>query len=380
MDLEDALDRLKKSGNYRSIPVAGAYDGVDFSTNDYLGIAADRSLQLEFMNSVDRRMSPLTSSASRLLVSRQDEYAHLESKLSELYRGQVLLFNSGYHANTGMVSSLCDKSAMVLADRLVHASIIDGIVLSRSPFSRFRHNDYNHLETLLKRYYDHYDRFLVVAEGVYSMDGDMADIANLVALKRRYPKVMLYIDEAHSFGVLGPNGLGLVERYYRECRTAERGEVDVVVGTFGKAIGSYGAFCVTSTLVRDFAVNTARSFIFSTALPPICCAWTRWVLDRVVAMDDRRELLSRLGQSLKNILSAYQPNATVASHIQPLIVGDAVKAVELSKHLADAGFKVLPIRTPTVPPGTERLRFSLSASMSMDDIANLDNALKRIAL
>lgn len=380
MDITGVLNHLKESGNYRNIPAAAVYDGVDFSTNDYLGIAADRSLQLEFMDSVDNRMSQLTSSASRLLASRQDEYAALESKLSELYGGQALLFNSGYHANTGLVSSLCDRSTMVLADMLVHASIIDGIVLSRAPFSRFRHNDYNHLETLLKRDYDRYDRFLVVAEGIYSMDGDMADIAGLVALKRRYPKVMLYIDEAHSFGVLGPKGLGLVERYYSDDPAAEPGEVDVVVGTFGKAIGSYGAFSVTSDPIREFAVNTARSFIFSTALPPICCAWTRWILDRVVNMDNRREHLSQLGQSLKKVLSGYQTHDTAASHIQPLIVGDALMAVEMSKHLANAGFKALPIRTPTVPPGTERLRFSLSASMSFDDIDKLDNALNRLAL
>lgn len=380
MDIPCSLNQLKESGNYRSIPAATVYDGVDFSTNDYLGIASDRSLQLEFMESDDNRMSPLTSSASRLLASRQDEYAALESKLSELYGTPALLFNSGYHANTGLVSSLSDKSTMVLADRLVHASIIDGIVLSRAPFSRFRHNDYNHLESLLKREYNRYNRFLVIVEGVYSMDGDMADISSLVALKRRYPKVTLYVDEAHSIGVSGPSGLGLVERYYRTVPTSERGEVDVVVGTFGKAIGSYGAFCVTSNHIRNFAINTARSFIFSTALPPICCAWTRWILDQMVNMDDRREHLSELSQRLKNVLSGYQSKEATASHIQPLIVGDAVKAVELSRHLAEIGFKVLPIRTPTVPPGTERLRFSLSASMSLDDIDGLGDALKRVVL
>lgn len=379
MDIAGKLEQLKQTGNFRTIPPVGAYDGVDFSTNDYLGIAADSCMQRSFMDSEENRLSPLTSSASRLLASRQEEYAALESRLSELYGGHVLLFNSGYHANTGLVSSLCDQSTMILADRLVHASIIDGIVLSRAPFARFRHNDYNHLETLLKRDYDRYNRFLVIVEGIYSMDGDKADIELLAGIKRRYPKVALYVDEAHSFGVSGPSGLGLVESYYRGTPGAERGEVDVVVGTFGKAIGSYGAFCVSAKPIKEYAINTARSFIFSTALPPISCRWTLWVIDRMVGMDDRREHLSRLGQRLKEVLSAYQSCGTEASHIQPLILGDPVKAVRLSTTLAEAGFKVLPIRTPTVPPGTERLRFSLSASMGMADIDRLGNALKQIA-
>lgn len=380
MDISATLSRIKESGNYRSIPSVAAGCTVDFSTNDYLGIGADRLMQRQFMESAQNSTAALTSSASRLLASRQNEYYALEDALDALYGRPVLLFNSGYHANTGMVSALADSKTLILADKLVHASIIDGIVLSKSRFSRFRHNDYDHLESLIKRHYDDYDCLLVIVEGVYSMDGDRADIETLVSLKKRYGKLMLYVDEAHSFGVLGPRGLGLVEAYRRMSPEDACDAVDVVVGTFGKAAGSFGAFCVTSQAIKDLAVNTARSFIFSTALPPVSCAWTLWVLRRMVDMDDRRERLESLAKKLRRILSAYSCGDCAPSHIQPLIVGDAAKTVELSGALMDSGVKVLPIRTPTVPPGTERLRFSLSASMTDGDLDLLDAVLKKVMI
>lgn len=378
MDISATLSRIKESGNYRSIPSVAAECLVDFSTNDYLGIGSDTFMQRKFMETAENSMIALTSSASRLLASRQDEYYALEEFLTRLYGRPALLFNSGYHANTGMVSAVADSRTMILADKLVHASIIDGIFLSKSRFSRFRHNDYSHLETLIKRHYNDFDRLLVIVEGVYSMDGDRADIETLVSLKRRYAKLMLYVDEAHSFGVLGPRGLGVVEAYCGERSDEACDAVDIVVGTFGKAAGSFGAFCVTSSEIKELAVNTARSFIFSTALPPISCAWTLWVLRRMVEMDDRRERLKLLAKKLQGILSVYCGGNGVQSHIQPLIIGDACKTVELSKTLMDGGVKVLPIRTPTVPAGTERLRFSLSASMCDEDLNLLDGILKKV--
>lgn len=380
MDFGLTLDRLRKSGNFRTIPRGGRDGVIDFSTNDYLGIGTDINLQREFMDDEMHRSVPLTSSASRLLASHQDEYLMLEAMLRDLYGREALLFNSGYHANTGLVSALADRDTVILADRLIHASIIDGIVLSKARFSRFRHNDYAHLEALVQRYYDDCSRILVIAEGIYSMDGDQVDVGRLVELKKRYDKVMLYVDEAHSFGVCGPHGLGLVEACRQTRGTDGNTSVDVVVGTFGKAIGSYGAFCIASEQVKDIAVNTARSFIFSTALPPLSCAWTRWILEKMTSMDSRRERLRELSSKLQSTLRGVTGIDGFASHIQPLVVGDPVKAVELSKSLADKGVKVLPIRTPTVPPGTERLRFSLSASITDQEMNIIADALHGISL
>lgn len=364
----DAVATLAEQGNLRRIPVGERCPGiVDFSANDYLGLGADPALQAEFMASTEHRAIPMTSSAARLLSGRQEEYRSLEELLTQLYGRPALLFNSGYHANAGLVSALASvPRTFIAADRLAHASIIDGITLSRAPFGRWRHNDTAHLERMIEDKEGDFDRILVIAESIYSMDGDTAPLDELVTLKRRHPKVMLYIDEAHAFGVSGPRGLGL-------CRGLEGyDDVDIIVGTFGKACASMGAFAVMSESLREYAVNRSRSFIFSTAFSPMQAAWTRFVIEKMIAMDDRRAHLHHLGQLLGNQLSAP------ASHILPFMVGDPRRAVELSAELLERGFKVLPIRTPTVPPGTDRLRISLSAAMSEADVKALAAALKSI--
>lgn len=376
MEINEYLQHLKDAGDYRSIPLETKGDVVDFSTNDYMGIAADGELRERFFADPAARNLPMSSSASRLLASRQIDYFNLETFLRLLYGKYcggdraALLFNSGYHANTGLVSSLAADDTYIIADRLVHASIIDGIVLSRAPFARFRHNDYSHLEQLIERHKDEKKKILVIVESVYSMDGDSADIERLIEIRRRYPQVMLYVDEAHAFGVRGPRGLGLV------AASSAPQEVDVIVGTFGKAAGSMGAFAITSGPVREFLVNTARSFIFSTALPPMQAAWTRFALGALLSAERRRAHLQWLAEKLQKVLQKYSTAPVAVSHIQPLVIGDSRKVVELSHKLLNIyGLKALPIRRPTVPPGTERLRISLSASLNGREIEELDRAL-----
>ena len=376
MEINEYLQHLKDAGDYRSIPLETKGEVVDFSTNDYMGIGADGELRERFFADPAARNLPMSSSASRLLASRQIDYFNLETFLRLLYGKYcggdraTLLFNSGYHANTGLVSSLAADDTYIIADRLVHASIIDGIVLSRAPFTRFRHNDYSHLEQLIERHKDEKKKILVIVESVYSMDGDSADIERLIEIRRRYPQVMLYVDEAHAFGVRGPRGLGLV------AASSAPQEVDVIVGTFGKAAGSMGAFAITSGSVREFLVNTARSFIFSTALPPMQAAWTRFALGALLSAERRRAHLQWLAEKLQKVLQKYSTAPVAVSHIQPLVIGDSRKVVELSHKLLNIyGLKALPIRRPTVPPGTERLRISLSASLNGREIEELDRAL-----
>lgn len=363
------INQLESTGNLRRIPsdTSSRTDIVDFSLNDYLGLGTRTDLQEEFFNDEANRRIPMTSSASRLLASAQEAYFSLEEKLQGLYGRPALLFNSGYHANTGLISSLAEGNTLILADKLVHASMIDGMVLSKCRFMRFRHNDAAHLQRLIDANCDDYDRILILVESVYSMDGDVAPLADITRVKRSCPKALLYVDEAHALGVLGPQGLGL-------CRGADFYEdVDIVIGTFGKACASSGAFCaVADPVVKEFAVNRARSFIFSTALSPMTAAWTEFMIDRMVKMDREREHLLKLGALL-----ADEAPPSLPHHIFPVIVGDAEKAVRLSRELLDEGLKVLPIRTPTVPPGTERLRISLSAAMTSQDIMRLKDALAR---
>ena len=214
---------------------------------------------------------------------------------------------------------------------------------------------------------------LIVVESVYSMDGDRADIDTIVGLKEKYPNAMLYVDEAHAFGVEGPKGLGL-------CRgNGNFDKIDIIVGTFGKAAASAGAFCAVSPTLRDYLINRARSLIFSTSLPPMTVAWTHYMIETFLAMDEQRRHLKALGERLRQHLQPLSPGFPItASHIQPFVTGSAEKAVSLSEKLLAEGFKVLPIRTPTVPPGTERLRISLSSAMSIDCIDRFGDTLAKL--
>ncbi len=378
MDFSERLDNLRREGNFREIPRMASGNIIDFSTNDYLGLGSNPDIQAAFFADPASLQVPMTSSAARLLAPRQIEYDNLEVALRLLYsrrRGDdtgALLFNSGYHANTGLIPALASgNGTMILADRLVHASIIDGIILSKAKFARFRHNDTAHLRELLEKHSGEFRNILVIVESVYSMDGDRADIEALLGLRREFPNVALYVDEAHAFGVLGPRGLGLV------ADSSAPWEVDVVVGTFGKAAASMGAFAITDAATRDYLINSSRSFIFSTALPPMQVAWSRFTLSKLLYGDTQREHLSHLAGELNRVLRQFSVIPIEESHIQPLVIGDPKEAVDLSNRLLTLyGIKALPIRKPTVPAGTERLRFSLSAAMSMDDIAVLDRALR----
>lgn len=367
--IDSELREIEAKGNLRRIPADATESGrVDFSGNDYLGLSLRSDLRDEFFNTNDPSDLIMSASASRLLASRQKAYSAFEELLKKAYGRTALLFNSGYHANTGMVSALATKEYTILADKLVHASIIDGIRLSGAPFERFRHNDMRHLSALAQKATAQGRKLLIIAESVYSMDGDKAPVSELVDIKRKYPDALLYIDEAHAVGVEGPAGLGV-------CMNPEIsvGDVDVIVGTLGKALASAGAYVIANENVRLWAINRARSFIFSTALPPVNVLWSKFIFEKAMNMDSERRKLKQLGRRLGEALGTGSD-----SHIQPYMLGDPHEALRISKILKDQGFDVLPIRTPTVPPGTDRLRISLSAALREDEIDSLAEALNRI--
>lgn len=371
--IKSILEETEASGNLRTVALEDSLASlVDLSSNDYLGLAADNSLRESFLAGEAAATAPLSASASRLLAGSQKTFTSLEATLADAYGSAALLFNSGYHANTGIVSALGSiKNTYIIADKLVHASIIDGIKLSGAPFARFRHNDYSHLASLAAKASKEYVNILIIAESVYSMDGDRADIDAIAEIKRQTPGAILLVDEAHAVGVEGQAGLGLV------ASSASRGDVDIIVGTFGKALASAGAYAITDDVMRQFLINKARSFIFSTALPPFVIAWSEHVFRNMTGMDSRRSHLKKLGLRLSEILRPYG-GSTSGGHIQPLIAGSASKAVEWSRSLRSDGFCVLPIRTPTVPPGTDRLRFSLSADLDLAALDNLSESLYHI--
>lgn len=366
------IQELAASGNLRRIPEESDGRLFDLSSNDYMGLAADKSLTESFFNSHDISQLRLTSSASRLLAGRQSEFFRLEQFLSDLYHRDTLLFNSGYHANTGIISAVADKDTLIVADRLVHASIIDGIILSRAPFLRFRHNDFSQLEDIVAKNHSKTKRILVIVESIYSMDGDIANLPRLAELKRHYPGLLLYVDEAHAFGTRGKYGLGITEE------TSTTGCFDFIVGTFGKAAASTGAFVITSPDIKDFLINKSRSLIFSTAMPPLSCLWTKFVVEKLTAMERERQQLLAVGEFLSRSFDCYNKHIRSHSQIVPLIVGDSAKAITLSRQLKQSGFLALPIRQPTVPPGTERIRFSLSTAIDMRIAKKLADTIKTL--
>lgn len=367
MNVDNILGRLESEGNLRTLPLEQPDTVVDLSSNDYLGLADDISLRERFLADHAAPDLLMTSSASRLLAARQGSYAALEQLLSDSYGGRpALLFNSGYHANTGLVSALADSSTLIVADKLVHASIIDGIRLSGARFERWRHNDYDHLERIIASKGAAFDTILIIAESIYSMDGDCADLCRLADIRRRTRGALLYVDEAHAVGAVGPAGLGVA------AAAGVLDSVDILVGTLGKALASCGAYAILTGRLREFMVNRARSLIFSTALPPACADWSALTWRASLDGDSRRDSLATLSRRLAEIIPGGAP-----SHIRPLVVGDPRRAVGLSRELLADGFKALPIRTPTVPAGTERLRFSLSASIAPEAIDRLAVSIKK---
>ncbi|MFC1078985.1 8-amino-7-oxononanoate synthase [Pasteurella multocida] len=348
---------------------------LNMSSNDYLGLANNEALRQAFFTQYQDQLPALTSSSSRLLTGSFPIYDELESLMAQAFgRETALLFNSGYHANIGILPALADKKTLIVADKLVHASMIDGIRLAQCEFVRFRHHDYVHLEQILQKNDRTFERIIVVTESVFSMDGDCADLTQLVALKQRHPQVMLYVDEAHAIGVLGENGLGLAEQ--QGCIN----QIDILVGTFGKALGSMGAYVICDQVIRDYLVNKMRPLIFSTALPPFNVAWTHFVFQQLPHLQAERAHLAQLSQHLRQaIVDIFQVPMPSESCIVPYILGDNELTVRTAQRLQQQGYYCLPIRPPTVPKGTSRIRFSLTADMQVAEVEQFIACLQELA-
>jgi 8-amino-7-oxononanoate synthase len=376
--IQDELQALKSASLYRRLrSVAGEQgptlmvDGravLNFSSNNYLGLANHPALREAAIDAIGRY--GCGSGASRLISGNMTLHEELEIKLAQLKGTEAaLVFNSGFQANTGIIPTLVGEGDVVFSDALNHASIIDGCRLSRAKVVVYKHCDAEQLEDSLK-HAPRSSRKLIVTESLFSMDGDEAPLKQIVELSEKYG-AMTMVDEAHATGVYEPDGAGLIS----QLQLGER--VLLQMGTLGKAMGGFGAYVAGSAALHELLINRCRSFIFTTSLPPAVMAMGVAALELIKHEPERRRLLrdncarvrdglARLGYSLGDS----------RSQILPLMIGDADECMRLSDRLLDRGVFAQGIRPPTVPPGTSRLRITLMATHTSDQI---DRALEVFA-
>jgi glycine C-acetyltransferase len=379
---EHELDSLKSGGLYRELRTmetghgprvtVGGREMLSLASNDYLGLACHRALRDAACAAVQRYGTG--SGASRLLSGSSPLHARLEEALAAFLGCEaVLLFNSGYAANTGVLGSLCDAGDLILSDALNHASIVDGCRLSKADVMIYKHCDMNNLEKLLK-VNSGYRRRWVATEGVFSMDGDVAPLDDLVGLAKKYG-AEIYLDDAHGIGVLGERGQGTASRCGVEGRLTLR------MGTLGKAFGSYGAYVGGRREIIDLLINRARSLIFSTALPPSVLAASAAALE-IIRGPEGDSLRARLGANVQTLVSGLRAagcfGITGETPITPLILGPVSTALAVAQRLFAEGVFAPAIRPPTVPEGTARIRFSVMASHGEAELARVGAILKTI--
>lgn len=387
--ITEQLAELSASGNLRRLPECGSRNGkyltidgrdyLNLSSNDYLGLTQNRELLQDFYQhlqngaELENQFSP-GSTASRLLVGNHSLYTELEKRLTGLYRQQgsiseALVFNSGYHANLGILPAITTKKDLILSDKLNHASIIDGFRLAEADFLRYKHLDYDHLDHILATKRCQYRFVVIVSETLFSMDGDLANLHKLVEIKKKH-NALLYLDEAHSFGVFGTQGLGWA------VQSNLLKDIDILVATFGKALGGLGAFALVNPLLKKMLINRMRPLIFSTALPPVVLNWLNFALDKMVLMERERDQLLAMSSLLRETIRSFGCQTLGESQIVPLILGKNQLALDMAARLRESGIIALPIRPPTVPPGSARIRFSLTATINCEDIEHVSNAIK----
>jgi len=374
--LADGLAALDRDGLRRQRRVVdsprGAHVVLDgrrvlaFASNDYLGLAHHPRLAAAAHGAIDE--FGVGAGASPLVTGHLRVHQRAEERFAE-FSGlpRALLFASGYAANLGILAALCDRHAEIFADRLNHACLVDGAVLSRATFTRYPHLDLGALASRLAA--SHAAVKVVATDTVFSMDGDLADVRELLALCERHD-AWLVLDDAHGIGVLGATGRGALEHFgVSSPRIA-------YMATLGKALGGYGAFVAGAPEMIDWLVQRARTYIYSTALPPMAPAAAIAALDLV---DEQPALVAQLQERIAEFRAACVAMdlrlSVSTTAIQPLVLGDAQRAVDASRRLLEQGFLVPAIRPPTVPDGTSRLRVSLSAAHSRDDVERLAGAL-----
>ncbi|MDY0883702.1 aminotransferase class I/II-fold pyridoxal phosphate-dependent enzyme [Dongia soli] len=347
---------------------------IDFSSNDYLGLVQHPRLIAAAIDWTQRLGTG--AAASRLVTGTYEKYREVEQRLAAFKGSEAaLVLGSGFQANATVLPAVIELLQVqgpvrVFADRLNHASLHHGLAAAGLRQIRFRHNDLNHLESLLRKEATESGPRLIVTESVFSMDGDRCDLAALADLAERYGAIT-YVDEAHATGVLGPQGRGLTATI--------PGRIDIVMGTLGKALGGYGAYIAGSQTLIDYLVTRCSGFIYSTALPPAVFGALDAALDLVPQMEAERAHLHRQADRLRSALcAAGLATGRSDTQIVPVILGEAADTLAAQRQLEEAGFLGIAIRPPTVPAGQSRLRLSLSAAHREEDLDRLIAAITKL--
>lgn len=378
--LEERLESLKKAGLYRALrslrgpqSATTIVDGkrvLQFSSNNYLGLANHPRLKVAAQEAIDSCGSG--SGASRLICGNLELNETLEHKIAKLKKKEnALLFSTGYMANVGVITSLMDEGDVVFSDAFNHASIIDGCVMSKAEVRVYPHKDMDALEDLLKESKGFRHR-LIVTDGIFSMDGDMVSLPELVGLAKTYACTLM-VDDAHATGVLGSNGGGTGEHFSLDD------EIDISMGTFGKALGGFGAFVAGSHVLREFLINRARPFIFTTGLPPAVIASGIAALDLLEAEPEIRAKLWENVSFFKNGVNELGFN-TLNSETQiiPVLVGDAALTMRMGEMLFEEGVCIQGIRPPAVPQGASRLRITIMATHTIGELEFALGVLEKV--
>ena len=370
--LKAALADLEQRQLKRTRRVGIAPGLVNFCSNDYLGLSNHPEVTRAFIDTASRQ--GVGSGASHLVTGHGAEHEALEEELAAFTgREKALVFSTGYMANMGVIGALADQNAGIVSDKLNHASLIDGCRLSGAKVKRYRHGDSSHANELMSALES--ETRLLVTDGVFSMDGDLAPLPELARLTRA-ANAWLVVDDAHGLGVVGGTGRGCCEEFSLSAH-----DVPVLIGTFGKAFGTFGAFVAGDADLIEFLLQKSRTYIYTTALPPAVAAATRaalrvseresWRREKVISLAQR----FRRGLAERGIGETDRAGTGFVTSIIPVILGEAARALEVSKKLENQGFLVLAIRPPTVPPGTARLRVTFSASHEEAQVDALVSAL-----
>ncbi len=354
--LKKELEIKKQEKNFR---ILKNYSGtmINLSSNDYLFLAHDEKLKNDFIQNYSDKFS-FSSSSSRLITGNYSVVAELEKRAEEIYKKPVLVMNSGFSANKTIIETFCNKNTLILTDRLNHASIYAGIVSSSSKFVRYKHLDMAHLENLLEKYKNEYEDILIISESVYSMDGDTADLQELVRIKKKFG-AFLMIDEAHSFGVYG-YGIAYNKNLVQD--------IDFLCIPLGKGGGSVGAYIVCEQDFKDYIINFGKEFIYSTALPPVNNLWNLYILNYMDSFSERIKKLEDLKNYTLKLMKEMKIYTVSDSHIISLITGSNEKTDIITEKLRKKGWLVCGIKSPTVPKGLERIRISLYSGLSKNTI------------